>query len=138
MITFKIVTPDGVTYEDNIEKVTIPTGAGQITVLENHAPLVSTLVPGEVLVHKDGQVVALAISTGILEIRPDSEVYLLADTSERAEHIDIERAEAARARAEEMMKRQDSDLNIDFARLQAMIERETARIGVAKRYRNVK
>ncbi|HBB37699.1 MAG TPA: ATP synthase F1 subunit epsilon [Candidatus Magasanikbacteria bacterium] len=138
MITFKIVTPNGVTYEDDIEKVTIPTGDGEITVLESHAPLVSTLAPGEVLVHKNGHVIALAISTGILEIRPNSEVYLLADTSERAEHIDIERAEAAKARAEELLKRQENDLDIDFARIQSIIERETARISVGRRYRDVR
>ncbi len=135
MITFKIVTPDGVTYEDEIEKVTIPTGAGEITVLEGHAPIVSTLVPGEVQVHKDGHVIDLAISTGILEIRPNSEVYLLADTSERAEHIDLDRAEAAMARAEELMKQQDQDADIDFARLQAVIDREMARISIGRRYR---
>ncbi|OIO20150.1 MAG: ATP synthase F1 subunit epsilon [Candidatus Magasanikbacteria bacterium CG_4_9_14_0_2_um_filter_41_10] len=138
MITFKIVTPNGVTYEDEIEKVTIPTGDGEITVLENHAPLVSTLVPGAVFVHKNGQIVHLAVSTGILEIRPNSEVYLLADTSERAEDIDVERAEAARARAEKMMKEKDALADVDFVRIQAMIERETARIGVAKKYRDVK
>ncbi|KKT04000.1 MAG: ATP synthase epsilon chain [Candidatus Magasanikbacteria bacterium GW2011_GWD2_43_18] len=77
-------------------------------------------------------------STGILEIRPNSEVYLLADTSERAEHIDIERAEAAKARAEELLKRQENDLDIDFARIQSIIERETARISVGRRYRDVR
>ncbi|PIR75976.1 MAG: ATP synthase F1 subunit epsilon [Candidatus Magasanikbacteria bacterium CG10_big_fil_rev_8_21_14_0_10_42_10] len=138
MITFKIVTPNGVTYEDDIEKVTIPTGDGEITVLEGHVPLVSTLSAGEILVHKNGQIVHLAVSTGILEIRPNSEVYLLADTSERAEDIDVGRAEAAKARAEELMKQKDALADVDFARIQAMIERETARIGVSKRYRDVK
>ncbi|PIR03388.1 MAG: ATP synthase F1 subunit epsilon [Candidatus Magasanikbacteria bacterium CG11_big_fil_rev_8_21_14_0_20_43_7] len=138
MITFKIVTPDGVTYEDEIEKVTIPTGAGEITVLENHAPLVSTLRPGIIYVHKEKNVVELAVSTGILEIRPNSEVYLMADTSERAEEIDVGRAEDARKRAEELMKQQDDTADVDFARIQAMIERETARISVGNRYRKLK
>lgn len=138
MITFKIVTPDGVTYEDNIDKVTIPTGAGQITVLEGHAPLVSTLKPGEVFVHKDGTMIPLAVSGGIMEIRPTGEVFLMADTSERAEDIDVARAEAAKKRAEELLKKQENALDVDFARIQAMIERETARLSVAKRYRDVK
>lgn len=137
MITFKVVTPDGVTYEDEIEKVTIPTGAGQITVLEGHAPLVSTLKPGIVFVHKDKNVVELAISTGILEIRPDSEVYLMADTSERAEDIDIERAQQARDRAEELMRQQENAADVDFARLQAVIDKEMARITVGKKWRKL-
>ena len=139
MITFKVVTPDGITYEDEIEKVTIPTGAGQITVLEGHAPLVSTLRPGILYIHKEkGHVTELAVSTGILEIRPGSEVYLMADTSERAEDIDIDRAIAARERAEELMRQQDSAADVDFARLQALIDREMARVSVGKKYRNIK
>lgn len=138
MMTFKIVTPDGIIYQNDIEKVTIPTGAGQITVLEGHAPLVSTLKPGIVYVHKSDMVSELSISSGILEIRPDGEIYLLADTAERAEHIDIDRAEKARERAEELMKKQESISDVDFARLQAVIDRELARITVGKKYRKLK
>ena len=117
MIQFTIVTPYGITYQDEIEKVTRPTGAGEITVLPEHAPLVSTLKAGEVIVHKNGEAHHLAVSTGILEIRPDSHVYLMADTSERAEDIDVERAEKARKRAEELMQKQENLADVDFARL---------------------
>ncbi len=138
MITFKVVTPDGITYEDEITKVTIPTGAGQITVLEGHAPLVSTLRPGILYIHKDKTVVELSVSTGILEIRPGSEVYLMADTSERAEDIDLERAQQARDRAEELMRQQDMAADVDFARLQASIDKELARISVGTKWRKLK
>ena len=137
MMTFKVVTPDGITYEDDIEKVTIPTGAGQITVLEGHAPIVSTLHPGIVYVHKNDDIVELAISTGIVEIRPSGEVYLMADTSERAEEIDVDRAEEARKRAEELMKQHEVAADVDFARLQSVIEREMARISVGNKYRKL-
>lgn len=136
MIPFKIVTPYGVTYEDDIEKVTVPTGAGEITILEGHIPLVSTIVSGEVLVHKPNGSVSLAISGGIVEVRPTGEVILLADTSERAEHIDVSRAEASKRRAEELLAQQEHEHDVDFARLQATIERETARISVGNRYRS--
>lgn len=135
---FKIVTPQGVIYEDNIEKVTIPTEAGVITVLENHIPMVSILKPGEMFVYKENQMIPLAVSTGMLEIRPSGEVYIIADTAERAEHIDITRAEAARARAEELIKQQHDIADVDFARLQAKIEKELARISVGKKYRDVR
>lgn len=139
MMTFKIVTPDGVTYEDEIEKVTIPTGGGQITVLEGHAPLVSTLKPGIVHVHKEKEnVTELAVSTGIIEVRPDSEVYLMADTSERAEDIDVERAQEARDRAEELIRQQENAADVDFARLQASIDKELARISVGKNWKKLK
>lgn len=134
-IEFKVVTPGGITYADSIEKVTIPTQAGEVTILPSHAPMVSILTAGELLVHKDGAVVALAVSSGIIEIRPDSEVYVMADTAERAEDIDIARAEEARKRAEELLKQQANIADVDFARIQASIEKELARLHVANKYR---
>ena len=137
MIKFKIVTPYGVTYDDTIEKVTIPTAAGEITVLENHTPLVSILASGELSIHKDGYMVGVAVSGGFFEIRPNSEVYIMADTAEHGESIDIDRAEVARARAEELLKQIQNVEDVDYARLQAMIEKELVRISVGRKYRNV-
>lgn len=135
---FKIVTPQGITYDDTIDKVTIPTLAGAITILENHAPLVSVLRPGEMVIHKhDGSTVDVAVASGILEIRPTGEVYVMADSAERAEHIDIDRAEKARKRADELMSKQSNLADIDFARLQAIMEKELARISVGKKYRKL-
>lgn len=135
---FSIVTPEGVVYEDNIERVTIPTTAGQITILPNHAPMVSVLQAGEMFVHKDGNVVALSVSTGMIEIRPSGEVYVMADTAERAERIDLERAEEARKRAEQLLKEAANMADVDFARIQAQLEKEMARISVGKKYKKLK
>ncbi len=132
---FKIVTPNGIVYEDTVDKVAIPTKLGDIVVLEKHAPIVSVLRAGELVIHKDKNEIPLAIAGGVLEVRPTGEVYVMADAAERAEEIDLERAEAARARAEELMKQKDAALNIDFARLQAKIEKEMARLTVGKKYR---
>ena len=136
MITFKIVTPERVVYEDTITKVTIPTTEGEITVLPEHAPLVTMLSAGEMQVHKEsGDMVELAIAGGVLEIRPDSEVYVVADTAERGEDIDLQRAQKAKERAEELLKEINDVADVDYARLQAVIERELARISVGNRYR---
>ena len=136
MITFKIVTPERVVYEDTITKVTIPTTEGEITVLPEHAPLVTMLSAGEMQVHKEsGDMVELAIAGGVLEIRPDSEVYVMADTAERGEDIDLQRAQKAKERAEELLKEINDVADVDYARLQAVIERELARISVGNRYR---
>lgn len=132
---FKIVTPHGTVYEDSVDKVAIPTQAGEIVVLENHAPIVSVLQAGELIIYKDKIEIPLAVAGGVLEVRPTGEVYVMADAAERAEHIDLERAEAARARAEELMKQKDATLNIDFARLQAKIEKEMARLSVGNKYK---
>ena len=138
MITFKIVTPEGIVYEDSIDKVTIPTQQGAITVYPEHAPLVSVLRPGPLTIHKGKDTVDLAVSGGFLEIRRSSEVYVLADTAERAEHIDISRAEEAHRRAQELLKQQKDVDDVQFARIQASIEKELNRISVGNKYRKIK
>lgn len=135
-IKFKIVTPDGVVYDDAIKQVSIPTTTGQITVLPNHIPLVSQVGTGELLVYKNGEPMSIAVSQGILEVRPHSEVYIMADNAERAEAIDLERANAARQRAEELLAQKQVE-DIDFARIQAMIEREVNRVKVGKKYKKL-
>lgn len=137
-IKFKIVTLERVTYEDDIERLTVPTEAGEITVLPRHAPLVSILKPGELRIQKDGQEVLIAVSTGFLEIRKNSQVYVLADSAERAEEIDIEAAKAARERAEQLLKEKQNRRDVDFAKLQAIINREVARLKVAGKYRKLR
>ncbi|KKW42492.1 MAG: F0F1 ATP synthase subunit epsilon [Candidatus Magasanikbacteria bacterium GW2011_GWA2_56_11] len=136
-LQFKLVTPDGIVYDDAIDQVSIPTAAGEITVLPRHIPLVSIISAGELRLKKDGAEIPLVVSGGVLEIRPGSQLYVLADTAERAEHIDMERAEAARARAEELMKQKEQMADVDFARLQAKMEKELARLRVGRKYRKI-
>ncbi|MDP2685454.1 MAG: ATP synthase F1 subunit epsilon [bacterium] len=135
MLYFKIVTPDGIIYEDKVEKVTLPTTSGEITILPGHVPLVSVLKAGELIAYKEGHPIAMSVAGGIVEIQPQNKLYVMADTAERAEHIDIERAEAARARAEQLMAQKEHEVDIDFARLQATLDREMARIKVARKYK---
>ncbi len=137
-INFKIITLERVVYEDEIDQVTIPTQAGEITVLARHTPLVSLLKPGELRIKKDGYDVLLSVSTGFVEVRPKSEVVILADTAERAEEIDLERAEEGRRRAEEMLKEKERLDDVQFARLQAQLEKELARLKVGRRYRKLR
>jgi F-type H+-transporting ATPase subunit epsilon len=138
MLDFKIVTPEGIVYEDKVEKVTVPTTTGEITVLPKHIPLVSILKAGELVVTKSGNETAMSVAGGIIELQENGNLYIMADSAERAEHIDIERAEAARARAQELLKQKENMADVDFARLQSKIERELARIKVGKKYRRIK
>lgn len=136
-LTLKIVTPDGVTYDSAAESVSLPTASGEITILPHHVPLVTVLKPGEVRIKVPGQEFALAVSSGVVEIRPNSVVYVLAETAERAEHIDLDRAAVAKARAEELMKSQERLDDEDFARLTASLEKELVRLRVGRKYRNL-
>lgn len=136
-IHFKIATPEKVVYENDVFQVSIPTTTGQITILPNHSPLVSIIQAGELkAVDANGEQL-LAVAGGFLEVRANGEVIILADRAERAEHIDLERAEAARKRAEKQMQAVKRQEDIDYAKLQAIIDREMNRVRVAKKYRNI-
>lgn len=138
--TFKltIVTPGGIIYEDVVEKVTLPTKSGEVTILPEHEAMVSVLDSGEVNIHKDGYETDLALSGGVLEMRPNNELFLIADSAERAEEIDVERAEASRIRAEELLQQIKNVEDVEYARIQAMIEKEMNRAVVGKKYRRIK
>lgn len=138
MFSFIIVSPRGVVYQDQVEQVTVPTRDGQVTILPQHAALISALNVGELSITKSGYTVGVAIAGGVLEVRRNGDVYVLADTAERAEHIDIERAEAAKKRAEELLAAIENQNDVDFARIQALLEKELTRINVGKKYRNLK
>lgn len=136
-ITLKMVTPDGIVYDSEATGVSLPTATGEITVLPNHIPLVTVLVPGEVKVHKADETLGFSVSSGVVEVRPGSTIYVMAETAERAEHIDMARAEAAKVRAEELMRQREQLSDEDFARITASLEKELARLRVGRKYRNV-
>ncbi len=136
MINFKIVKPEGIVYADEqVTKVTIPTKEGYITVLPHHVPLITILDAGELIVFKKDHEVPIAVSGGVAEVRSDNTVYILADSAERAEEIDLERAEAGRKRAEELLAAEEKSADVDFARVQASLEKELNRLRIAKKYR---
>lgn len=137
-INFEITTPEGVVYKANdVESVSLPTASGEITILPHHIPLVSALVAGEARVIKNGQTDLLAVSGGFIEIQPNSKIIVLADTAERAENININRAEEARKKAEEIMKEKQKD-DVDYARLASQIEKELVRLRVARKHHSTK
>lgn len=137
-IKFEIATPERVLVKEEILQVSVPTENGEITVLPKHAPLVSTLNPGVLELKKlNGDLEVISVSGGFIEVLLNK-VVILADTAERAEEIDIERAEEARKRAEESLKNLRSVDASQFANLAAKIEKELARVRSAKRWRNIK
>lgn len=135
-IKFEIVTPERTVLKSDIDQITLPTKSGQITVLPNHVPLVSMLSPGEIVIKKEGEEISMATSGGFVEVMVNK-VVILADTAERAEEIDEKRAEEARRRAENLLAEKKGDKR-EFASLSAIMEKELARIKVARRYKKYK
>jgi F-type H+-transporting ATPase subunit epsilon len=95
----EIVTPDSKTYSEDVEMVTLPGSEGEMGIYPQHVPLLTQIVPGEVIVRKAGRDFFLAIGEGFVEITADR-VAIMSDMAVRAENIDEAKAEEARRRAE--------------------------------------
>jgi len=106
---------------------------GQLGILPHHAPLMTMLQPGDLMIRKDKEEEYLAISGGFLEVRPDK-VIILADACEHVDEIDIARAEEAKRRAQETLKL--GPITADAAAAQAALSRSIARLKVAERKRH--
>lgn len=129
-----IVTEEAVVYEGEIDQATFPTQMGQITVLAGHIPLVALVVSGEVTLVINGKPTLLAVSAGILEVRKNNELVLMADRSEFAHTIDKGRAEEAYSRAKKLLEEKTHEGDVDFARFESQIEKELNRVRVADKY----
>jgi F-type H+-transporting ATPase subunit epsilon len=137
-IKFEIATPERVVLKEEVSQVTVPTEEGEITILPKHSPLVSILKPGVLELKKlNGEIDIVSVSGGFVEVLLNK-VIILADTAERAEEIDIERAEEARVRAEKSLEDIRNSDSVQFAGLAAQIEKELARTRSVKRWRNLK
>ena len=132
-IKFKIVTPEKTVFEEEIDQVTLPTQEGEITVLPNHIPLISVLQAGELVAKKGSEEIAMAVSGGMVEVRRN-EITILADTAERAEEIDLARAEEAKQKAEKLKDERIQTDETQYATAAAILEKNLARIKVARRH----
>ena len=131
-IRLDIVTAERVVYSEEVDIVVAPGVLGELGVLPHHAPLMTTLEPGELRVRKGGEEYSLVISGGFLEVRPDR-IIVLADAAERAEEIDIARAEAAKQRAQQRLTHPTPE--VDLAQAEAALRRSLARLKVAEKRR---
>ena len=133
-IKLDIVAAEGVVWSGDVEEVIAPGVEGQLGILPHHAPLMTTLQAGELRAKVGGEEVCIVISGGFLEVRPDK-VVILADAAERAEDIDVCRAEEAKQRAEQRLA-EGRGAGLDEARVEAALRRAMARLKVAERVKS--
>jgi len=132
-LKLEIVTAERTVFSDDVTAVVAWGVEGQLGILPHHAPLMTMLRPGDLTIRKGNEEQYLAISGGFLEVRPDK-VIILADACERAEEIDIVRAEEAKRRAEEILKTRPPE--VDTAAAEAALRRSLTRLKVVeKRHR---
>jgi F-type H+-transporting ATPase subunit epsilon len=131
-IRLDIVTAERVIYSDEANAVIAPGVEGQLGILSHHAPLMTTLQAGELRVRGSGEEFSLAISGGFLEVRPDR-IIVLADAAERAEEIDVARAEEAKRRAQEQLSLHTPE--VDVVQAEAALRRSLTRLKVGEKRR---
>ncbi len=125
----EIVTPDKLVVRDMAEEMQIPAKRGYIGILPGHSPLITELSIGEITYRNSGTVAHISVAWGFAEVLP-YKVTILAESAERAEDIDLKRAEEARVRAEERLASGSSEVDVERA-LNALHRAET-RIKVAQ------
>lgn len=125
----KIITPDRVFYEDTVEMVEFNTIEGEVGIYAKHVPTTMIIAPGILTITKDGATKDAALHAGFAEVLTD-QVTIMAEVVEWPEEIDVERAEAARERAENRLKEKADGL--DSVRAEAALARSIARIHVVK------
>jgi F-type H+-transporting ATPase subunit epsilon len=131
-LTLEIVTPTAIAYSAAVQMVTLPAVDGQIGIFPRHVPLLTRIVPGEIIVRKDGQDEFVAIGEGLVEITGDR-VSIVTDMAVKAADIDEARAEEARQRAEARLRDKISDEEV--ATVNASLARSIAQLRVKRRRR---
>ena len=129
-IKVSVVTPDGPVYDADVEMVSTKAKSGELGIMAGHVPMVAPLDIAAVRLKREGQTDYVAVNGGFLEVRPDA-VTILAQSAEKAESIDLDRALNARERAEKRL--QDKQDAIDAKRAELALKRAINRVNVAEK-----
>ena len=131
-LKLEIVTPEAVVFTDDVQMVTLPGIDGQLGIYPQHVRLITQVVPGEIIVTKDGQDRLLAVGEGLVEITPER-VAIVTDMAIPAEQIDEAKVEAARERAAARLRDKISDEEV--ATVNASLVKALAQLQVRRRHR---
>ena len=131
-LKLEIVTPEATVYSEDVEMVTLPGVVGQMGIYPQHVPLMTQMVPGEIIARKDGRETFIATGEGLIEITGSS-VSILTDLAVAADRIDEAKAEEARRRAEARLREKLSDE--ELATVNASLARSLAQLRVKRRQR---
>ncbi len=129
----EIITAEREVFADEVEVLVAPGIDGELGILPHHAPLMTALQPGEIMIRKDGQPTYMVVSGGFLEVMGNRAI-ILADTAERSEEIDEERARIAMEQAQERLANRTSD--VDLQRELTSMRRAESRLKVVRRRRS--
>jgi len=141
-IRLKVITPERLVLEEEVEQVSLPTTLGEITILPDHIPLIANLASGDIVAVSKGEVIPMAVAGGFVEIKKDADgivtVAILADFAEQVAEIGEEEIQKAKKRAEELKSQMANKETVDFEHFAAELERSLTRVKVADKWRSKK
>lgn len=132
MLNLEIVTPEKKVLSETVESVTVPTASGEVGILSNHAPLISSLKPGILTVNRSGGSEKLVVAGGFIEVS-SNKVSILTDVAERSDDIDVENAKSEKAEAEKVLGAWKDGSEEEFAIENEKLERAQARLQLLSR-----
>jgi len=133
-ISCEIVSQDRIVFQGDVDMVVLPGAAGEMGILPRHSPLLTALKYGVITVRSNDREQFFTVAGGVAEVLPDH-VTVLADAAENVTEIDIERAEAARKRAEELLQKGPGVDTDQYLAARAALHRSTLRLDAVRRYR---
>ena len=132
-LEFELISPDRTLLKSKVWKVILPTSQGQITVLSKHIPLITKLIPGEVIIQKTQSAREYCVITGGFAEITGKKVRILADAAEHAQDIDEAKAEKAKRNAQKIIR--ETKNQVEFNEANAALERAIARLKVARKHK---
>jgi F-type H+-transporting ATPase subunit epsilon len=133
-IRCEIVSQDRTVYQGDVDMVVLPGADGEMGILPNHAPLLTTLRYGIIKVRRQGEEDYYTVAGGVAEIQPEI-ITILANAAENVAEIDVARAEAARGRAQDILREGPPPDTDEYLAMEAALRRSNLRLEAAKRYR---
>ncbi len=129
MIKLEIVTPEKKVFDESVDAVTVPTMTGEVGILPNHAPLISTLKSGVLTISTKGASERMVVSGGFLEVS-SNKVSVLTDIAEKADEINVETARTERETAEKLLGGNWNGTEEEFEAEKEKLERAQARLAL--------
>ena len=142
LLKLKIVTPEKLILEEEVESVTVPTKEGEITILANHVPLIAPLASGDIVSFVNGEHVPVAVVGGFVEVKNGdtgmTEVTILADFAEHVGDIKDEAIEKAKTKSEELRKLAENNEIVDFEHFESELEKSLTIVKIPDKWKNKK
>lgn len=141
-LKLKIITPEKLILEEMVDQVSLPSTLGEITILPEHVPLITSLSSGDIVAVVNGEYIPMAVVGGFVEIKQDENkvttVAVLADFAEHLSELSDEKIEKAKAKTEELKKQMENKEVVDYEHFATELERSITRVRVADKWRTKK